>query len=208
MARSFRTFSDKRARASYPFRMTSPRRFSLLETLPWPASVLCTIPGGVAPPAQARDRAERSRRTSTCRSRSCRWRSAMTAVYRAGWPSRTADESSPPVGRHARLQPVSERTPADHQTRPLECGVFPFADSSQVVLRQVLTGPAAAIVRRLAHFRRANRSTGLKSPWAAIARSVAAEAPYRESIVRDDQPASRMRSPFCPPPARNWWANE
>jgi hypothetical protein len=53
------------------------------------------------------------------------------------------------------------------------------------------------------HFGRAeSRSTGLSAPWASIARSVAALAPYRWSIVRDDQPASRMRSPSCPPPAR------
>ena len=50
-------------------------------------------------------------------------------------------------------------------------------------------------------------SPGLSFRWAATARSVAAPAPYRCSIVWLRQPASRMRSPSEPPSASHSWAN-
>jgi hypothetical protein len=50
------------------------------------------------------------------------------------------------------------------------------------------------------------RSPGDSRRWAATARSLAALAPYRSSIWRLRQPASRMRSLSPPPPASQLWA--
>jgi hypothetical protein len=51
-----------------------------------------------------------------------------------------------------------------------------------------------------------SRSISPRRRCAARARSSAADAPYRDNIVRDFQPASRMRSPSVPPEASQAWA--